>query len=74
MLPLVWTQGHLQKEIILLVTVLWGNVDRSCIRDFIIPVMYVIFQYLHEKMPSRKKKRLLKKQMEEELLALLLIK
>jgi hypothetical protein len=69
MLPLVWTQGHLQKEIILLVTVLWRNVTGVVFGIFIIPVMYVIFQYLHEKMPSRKKKRLLKKQMEEELLA-----
>jgi hypothetical protein len=39
---------------------------------FIIPVMFVIFQYLHEKMPSRKKKRLQRQKLEQELLSRLI--
>lgn len=70
MLPLVWTQGASSKgNHSIGYSTVGGMLTGVIFGIFIIPVMYVIFQYLHEKMPSRKQKRLKKKQMEEELLA-----
>ncbi|MBB6372004.1 efflux RND transporter permease subunit [Chryseobacterium shigense] len=70
MLPLVWTQGAAAKgNHSIGISTVGGMFTGVVFGIFIIPVMYVIFQYLHEKMPSRKKKRLLKKQQEELLAA-----
>ncbi|MDC8105297.1 efflux RND transporter permease subunit [Chryseobacterium sp. PTM-20240506] len=61
MLPLVWTQGASAKgNHSIGISTVGGMLTGVIFGIFIIPVMYVIFQYLHEKMPSRKKRRLQK--------------
>lgn len=61
MLPLVWTQGASAKgNHSIGISTVGGMLTGVLFGIFIIPVMFVIFQYLHEKMPSRKKKRLQK--------------
>lgn len=70
MLPLVWTQGASAKgNHSIGMSTVGGMLTGVVFGVFIIPVMFVIFQYLHEKMPSRKKKRLQRQKLEEELLA-----
>jgi len=69
MLPLVWTQGASAKgNHSIGYSTVGGMLTGVIFGIFIIPVMYVIFQYLHEKMPSRKKKRLQKKLQQEQAL------
>jgi len=69
MLPLVWTQGASAKgNHSIGMSTVGGMLTGVVFGVFIIPVMFVIFQYLHEKMPSRKKKRLQRQKLEEELL------
>ncbi|WP_028121563.1 efflux RND transporter permease subunit [Epilithonimonas tenax] len=61
MLPLVWSQGAAAKgNHSIGISTVGGMFTGVVFGIFIIPVMYVIFQYLHEKMPSRKKRRLKK--------------
>jgi hydrophobe/amphiphile efflux-1 (HAE1) family protein len=61
MLPLVWTQGASAKgNHSIGISTVGGMFTGVVFGIFIIPVMYVIFQYLHEQMPSRKKRRLQK--------------
>lgn len=61
MLPLVWSQGAAAKgNHSIGISTVGGMLTGVVFGIFIIPVMYVIFQYLHEKMPSRKKRRLKK--------------
>jgi hydrophobe/amphiphile efflux-1 (HAE1) family protein len=70
MLPLVWSQGAAAKgNHSIGISTVGGMFTGVVLGIFIIPVMYVIFQYLHEKMPSRKRRRLLKQKEQEELLA-----
>lgn len=70
MLPLVFTQGASAKgNHSIGFSTVGGMLTGVVFGIFIIPVMFVIFQYLHEKMPSRKKKRLQRQKLEEELLA-----
>ncbi|MDH6250881.1 hydrophobe/amphiphile efflux-1 (HAE1) family protein [Chryseobacterium sp. H1D6B] len=65
MLPLVWTQGASAKgNHSIGISTVGGMLTGVVFGIFIIPVMYVIFQYLHEKMPSRKKRRLKKQEHE----------
>jgi len=65
MLPLVWTQGASAKgNHSIGISTVGGMLTGVIFGIFIIPVMYVIFQYLHEKMPSRKKRRLQKQKNE----------
>ena len=57
MLPLVWTQGASSKgNHSIGYSTVGGMLYRVIFGIFIIPVMYVVFQYLYEKMPSRKRK------------------
>ena len=59
MLPLVWSQGAAAKgNHSIGISTVGGMFTGVVFGIFIIPVMYVIFQYLHEKMPSRKKRKL----------------
>lgn len=68
MLPLVWTQGASAKgNHSIGISTVGGMLTGVIFGIFIIPVMYVIFQYLHEKMPSRKKRRLQKQNHEQAL-------
>ncbi|ASK30546.1 hydrophobe/amphiphile efflux-1 family RND transporter [Chryseobacterium sp. T16E-39] len=68
MLPLVWTQGASAKgNHSIGISTVGGMLTGVIFGIFIIPVMYVIFQYLHEKMPSRKKQRLQKQNHEQAL-------
>ncbi|MBT2623125.1 MULTISPECIES: efflux RND transporter permease subunit [Chryseobacterium] len=68
MLPLVWTQGASAKgNHSIGISTVGGMLTGVVFGIFIIPVMYVIFQYLHEKMPSRKKRRLQKQNHEQAL-------
>ncbi len=61
MLPLVWSQGAAAKgNHSIGISTVGGMLTGVVFGIFIIPVMYVIFQYLHEKMPSRKKRRMAK--------------
>lgn len=70
MLPLVFTQGASAKgNHSIGFSTVGGMLTGVVFGIFIIPVMFVIFQYLHEKMPSRKKKRLQRQKLEAELLA-----
>ena len=56
MLPLVWTQGASAKgNHSIGISTVGGMLTGVLLGIFIIPVLYVIFQYLHEKMPSKKK-------------------
>jgi multidrug efflux pump subunit AcrB len=55
MLPLVWTQGASAKgNHSIGISTVGGMLTGVLLGIFIIPVLYVIFQYLHEKMPSKK--------------------
>ncbi|EJL73898.1 efflux RND transporter permease subunit [Chryseobacterium populi] len=68
MLPLVWTQGASAKgNHSIGISTVGGMLTGVLFGIFIIPVMFVIFQYLHEKMPSRKKRRLQKQNQEQTL-------
>ncbi|ROI00697.1 efflux RND transporter permease subunit [Chryseobacterium daecheongense] len=68
MLPLVWTQGASAKgNHSIGWSTVGGMLTGVVFGIFIIPVLYVIFQYLHEKMPSRKKRRLQKQEHEQAL-------
>lgn len=61
MLPLVWTQGAAAKgNHSIGISTVGGMFTGVVFGIFIIPVMYVIFQYLHEQMPSKKKRKLKK--------------
>ena len=58
MMPLVWTQGASAKgNHSIGISTVGGMLTGVLLGIFIIPVLYVIFQYLHEKMPSKKKRR-----------------
>jgi multidrug efflux pump subunit AcrB len=62
MLPLVWTQGAAAKgNHSIGMSTVGGMFTGVVFGIFIIPVMFVIFQYLHEKMPRKKKRKLKKK-------------
>ena len=64
MLPLVWTQGASAKgNHSIGISTVGGMLTGVLLGIFIIPVLYVIFQYLHEKMPSKKKRRALQKEL-----------
>ncbi|ASW75992.1 multidrug transporter AcrB [Chryseobacterium piperi] len=70
MLPLLWVKGAAAKgNHSIGYSTVGGMFTGVVFGIFIIPVMYVIFQYLHEKMPSRKKKRLQKQDQEQALAA-----
>ncbi|MDE5450887.1 efflux RND transporter permease subunit, partial [Elizabethkingia meningoseptica] len=64
MMPLVWTQGASAKgNHSIGISTVGGMLTGVLLGIFIIPVLYVIFQYLHEKMPSKKKRRAQQKQL-----------
>ncbi|MHA7609374.1 efflux RND transporter permease subunit [Elizabethkingia meningoseptica] len=64
MMPLVWTQGASAKgNHSIGISTVGGMLTGVLLGIFIIPVLYVIFQYLHEKMPSKKKRRIQQKQL-----------
>lgn len=64
MMPLVWTQGASAKgNHSIGISTVGGMLTGVLLGIFIIPVLYVIFQYLHEKMPSKKKRRVQQKQL-----------
>lgn len=64
MMPLVWTQGASAKgNHSIGISTVGGMLTGVLLGIFIIPVLYVIFQYLHEKMPSKKKRRAQQKEL-----------